>query len=264
MNADDKKRAGVVILALAAGLIAAILMSNHIRNETAVRAKEYEEKTLIPLKKQLDDQNKQLVSLQRDLQEMPKKQATVAAGPKEGASSQASLSEKTPVGKRAITVEISSLDAVGGLVNPGDYVDVLARLAVPRRAMVESKKDAQNVTTVVFQNVQVLAVGPNVDNPGSYVEQQKAKSLVITLALNPDEAGLMSFIEQGNGELKMFLRSPSETQTYILQASNWQSLADYVKERQGVDINPPAPPPVSAQAAEEKPYIQIFKGGQEL
>src|SRR5208283_1357158 len=50
------------------------------------------------------------------------------AGP---SRSNRSLPLKTPAGKRAVTVMIDSLEAVGGLLNAGDFVDVIAELNVP-------------------------------------------------------------------------------------------------------------------------------------
>ena len=69
------------------------------------------------------------------------------------------FSLRTPPGKRAITVKVDSLSAVGGLVNPGDFVDIIAHLEMPDDMdIVSSKKKkkqkTQTVTTVLFQNLQ--------------------------------------------------------------------------------------------------------------
>lgn len=260
MNTEDKKKMGVVILAIAAGLIAAILTGNYIRNESAMQAKEYEQKKLMPLMQEIEtlrQENRQIMAAVQQQQALPRDDARRPAARD---VVMASLSEKTPAGKRAVTIQIDSLAAVGGLVNPGDRVDVLGRLSVPRMGMASK---AEPVTTVIFQNVEVLAVGPKVAGAGSYEEQQKAKNLIITLALNPEEAGLLAFAQQ-HGQLQFFLRPPSENQTYVLNASDWQTLGDYIRERQGVDINPPPPPKADTVSEEGKPYIQIFKGGQQL
>ena len=74
----------------------------------------------------------------------------------------------------------------------------------------------------------------------------------------------MSFIQQ-NGKVQLALRSPSETQSYLLQASSWQTLSDYLLEKQGTTISAPKSKATVEPAAEEvKPYIQIFRGGREL
>lgn len=271
MNPDDKKKFGIIVLAVAAGLIAAILTGNYVRNESAARAKEYEQKKLVPLMKEIDslkDQAQKQNQMIRSLQEAPSRMAARGpAGPGEPAV-QISLAAQTPMGKRAITVLIDSLSAVGGLVNPGDYVDVLARMAVPRSTSPTStqSKIFDSITAIVFQNVQVLAVGTNVGRPGSYEAQQAAKALPVTLALAPQEAGLMSFILQ-NGQIQFALRPPADTTTETeLSASDWGNLAAYMQEKHGIELNAPKPPPVisTTETQEIEPVIQIFRGGQEL
>ncbi len=80
-----------------------------------------------------------------------------------------SLALKTPVGKRAVTVKIDSLAAVGGLLNAGDFVDVIAQLNVPSQ-----ESDKKTVTAMIFQGLQVLAINTNEDDPGAYDDQQAA------------------------------------------------------------------------------------------
>jgi len=181
----------------------------------------------------------------------------------ESAIPKSSLALRTPAGKRAYTIRIDSLSAVGGLVNPGDYVDFIAQMNVPDPLTARTDK----VTSVVFQNVQILAVGTNLQSPGGYEKQQQARSLDITLALSPEEAGLMTFV-QTNGKLQMVLRAPSETKTEALQSSDWGALADYVYQKQGTELTIPRSramiEPVPTSTREEvKPFIQIYQGGRE-
>ena len=55
------------------------------------------------------------------------------------------FSLRTPPGKRAVTLKINSLSAVGGLVNPGDFVDIIAHLELPdeRGKVAKKKKDRE-------------------------------------------------------------------------------------------------------------------------
>ena len=57
------------------------------------------------------------------------------------------LTAKTPPGKRAVTVMIESLNAVGGLLNAGDFVDVIAHLDIP-----EGTDKKKTITAMVFQD----------------------------------------------------------------------------------------------------------------
>jgi len=168
-----------------------------------------------------------------------------------------SLAVKTPAGKRAVTVMIDSLAAVGGLLNAGDFVDVIAELNVPSQT-----EDKKTVTAMIFQDLQVLAVNTNLDDPGDYDQQQANSSLKVTFAVDPQEAGLLAFANK-NGRLQLALRSPDETQSQKVKASTWKTLADYVLENQGYNIKNPDDEN-NGKPKDEKPNIQIFRGGKEL
>jgi len=153
---------------------------------------------------------------------------------------------------------IDSLAAVGGLLNAGDFVDVIARLNVPSQ---DSNK--KTVTAMVFQGVQVLAINTNEDDPGAYDEQQAAASLKITVAVDPQEAGLLAFADK-NGNLELALRSPDDTDHPKVKANTWKTLADYVLKNQGLDIQNPDGEAENKPAEDAGPTIQIFRGGKEL
>ena len=170
-------------------------------------------------------------------------------------------------------MDINSLSAVGGLINPGDFVDIIARLDLPDEEDV-AKKSGETLTTVLFQNIQVLAVGVNYDPLGEvslYEAQQTARSLNITFAVNPDEASLLTFARD-NGTLQLSLRSSSETQDRILQqVASWDALAEFVLERQGTELLVPKKAVdvkeiVDPEEEEEelKPFIEIYRGGEEI
>ncbi len=206
---------------------------------------------------------------------MAAQQAAMAKAPepekaKEAPAQEAIFSFKTPQGKRALTVLIDSLSAVGGLIRAGDFVDIIAQLNVPN-----PKGGIQQVTTVLFQNIQVLAIGTRFISEADasvYATQQNARSLYITLALDPEEAGLVVFT-QSNGRLQLSLRSPNEKETKILQVASWDALSDFVLERQGTELLVPRSrasleaiegDEMTPSDKEVKPFIQIFKAGQQL
>ena len=169
-----------------------------------------------------------------------------------------SLALKTPVGKRAVTVMIDSLAAVGGLINAGDFVDVIAQLNVPFQ-----EPDKKTVTAMIFQGLQVLAINTNEDDPGAYDVQQAASSLKITFAVDPQEAGLLTFASK-NGSLELALRSPEESEHQTVKADTWKTLAEYVLKNQGLDIKNPDGETVNNKPVENKTNVQIFRGGKEL
>lgn len=267
MNLENKKQLAIMVIAICTGLVAVILMGNHIQNsiqaETARISNEFEQKRLVPL---LND----MKAMQNEIRKLKARpSATTAAG---GAAAEvpsvpkSSLALRTPAGRRAYTVRIDSLSAVGGLVNPGDYVDIIAHMDVPDPN--EGKK-TEPISSMVFQNVQILAVGTNLQAPGGYEQQQNARALNLTFALTPEEAGLMAFLEK-HGKLQLVLRAPAETETEALKSSGWDTLAEYVREKQGTELPFPqaAAPKVESlpqgPAEPAGPFIEIYRGGREL
>ena len=287
MALENKIQLLIIIGAVAAGIIAVVLTANYIKKstqeQTAALEEQYDAKQreLASQIQQRSDQ--QMAALAQELERTKREQAeamqkqvmalqevareaaqaatrTQAQQPAEAVrKAPSSLTIKIPAGKRAVTVTIDSLAAVGGLVNSGDFVDVIAQMNVPAQ-----ETDKKTVTAMIFQNLQVLAVNTNIDNPGSYQEQQAAGSLKITFAVTPQEAGLLAFAEK-NGTLELALRSKGENKAQKVKADTWKTLADYVMKNQGLDIQNPDEQAVSTGAkTEEKPNIQIFRRGQEL
>lgn len=266
MNIENKKQVAIILLAVGLGLVASVLVGNLIREsinkETARLSQEYETKKIQPLVREIQ-------ALQNEMKQLASRPVTVTqqAGGKPGeapAIPKSSLALRTPAGKRAYTVRIDSLSAVGGLINPGDFVDVIAHLEMPD----PGKTSRTKISTMVFQNVQILAVGTNLQAPGGYEQQQNTRSLNVTFALSPEEASLMSFIEI-NGKMQLVLRAPAETETELMQVANWSSLADYIFEKQGTELAVPRSrsplEPLSTDKKDEvQPFIEIFKGGKAL
>ncbi len=284
MAMENKKQMLLIVCAVAAGLVAVGLTSSYvtssIQQQTQQLKEEYEarQKEMVAAIQQQNEQK--MVALQQEIQrvkaeqeENTRKQVAelVKLQPQAGGQMarrvKPSLAVKTPAGKRAVTIQIDSLAAVGGLLNPGDFVDVIAQLSVPGGGM---KSDAKTVTAMAFQNLQVLAVNTNLDETGVYYDQQQtAPAVKVTVAVDPKEAGLLTFADK-NGKLELALRAPQEDERLTVEASTWKTLADYVLKNQGADINlPDSLKGVVTDSKAEQPKstetnIQIFRGGKEL
>lgn len=284
MNIENKKQIATILLAIGLGLVATYLTSLYIQNniiqQTKALAKEYTQQTAA-LKKEVELNKNQVEallqkheSLVKQVQSQPK--VVVQAGGKgERIVSQEAFSIVMPPGKRALTIQVDTLSAVGGLISPGDFVDVIASLRVPEELDAEKVK-TKEVITVLFQNLQVLAVGALFKPTGGtelYENRQKSKSVNVTLAVSPEEAGLLTFAET-NGKLQLSLRSPAEQDRQLLQVASWDTLADYILDKQGTDLSvptesqdePAAPAQKPEEKKEEKPKstIRIFRAGKEL
>lgn len=280
MNIENKKQVATILLAVGLGLVASMLMSkivnDKIDQQTKIIAREYQGRSAA-LVKEIDMTKKTLNKLARDYALLAKKVNERSVVRPAGASAKPSVQKtafslRTPPGKRAITMKIDSLSAVGGLVNPGDFVDIIAQLDLPDKGEVKEKnKKKEKIISVLFQNIQVLAVGTNYDPVGMappYEVQKNLKTLNVTFAVSPEEAGLLAFV-QANGSLQLTLRSPAETQDRVLQqVASWDVLSEFVLERQGTELNiwkKAVSKKEELEKPEElKPFIQIFRGGREL
>lgn len=298
MNIENKKQFAIILLAISLGGIATAGASWYIQKgittETRKLSDNYQKKETM-LRNEIEVMHQQLktVTARQEalskIQEQQKQwQAQQLKDLKDGkialsATEQTrqetspvvqmnSFAVRTPPGKRAMTILIDALSAVGGLVYPGDYVDIIAKLDIPES--IDSPEKKRAVTSVLFQNVQVLAVGTNfkpIDTEApNYNAQQSARQLNITLALTPEESGLLAFAKE-NGKLQLALRGPAEQETQTLQVASWEELSDFVLEHQGTDLfvpSAPAPelPAIRASKDSEinevQSFIQIYRGGR--
>lgn len=166
-----------------------------------------------------------------------------------------SLAEVTPPGKRAITISVDNVSALAGMIKAGDYVDVIALLPVPTPSA-EGKTTSQMAVLPLFQNVLVLAVGQETsvmakEEPRYKKEEKKEVSPLITLALTPQEANLIAFVQE-QGKIRLVLRSPGDVTTTLepIQPTSWESLFQYLF------------PQRLAKPEEPKPsdYVEIIRG----
>lgn len=171
------------------------------------------------------------------------------------------LAMRTPVGKRAMTIPADNISALMGMIKPGDYVDVIGLIALP--VQVEGKQSAQPATVPLFQNVLVLAVGSQIgaaienDSSSSRRTQESAPSKesapLITLALTPEEANLLSFVQE-QGKIRLVLRSPGDAKTQPVQLASWDTLLKYLFPN--IDFTQKE----EKKETEEVPTIEVIRG----
>jgi len=133
-----------------------------------------------------------------------------------------SLSAKVPRGKRAITIPVDNISSVGGMIRPGDHVDIVGMIPIPAMTA-EGKQVTQMSTMPLFQDVLVLAVGQEFTNLPGQTDTKKKVSPVITFALSPEEANLIAFVQE-QGRIRLVLRSPEDTQKHVIPPASWDSL----------------------------------------
>ena len=114
---------------------------------------------------------------------------------------------------------------------------------------------------MIFQNIQILAINTNIDQPGVYDDQQKDAGLKVTFAVTPEEASLLSFAEK-NGKLELALRSPNEKKPAMISAATWSTLAEYVLQNTGAELRIPNEPlvkEIKPEDAAEEPAPRVRK-----
>jgi pilus assembly protein CpaB len=120
---------------------------------------------------------------------------------------EAALSTALSRGFRAYTLEVDEPNSVGNLIRPGNHVDILTKM----------ESDKRVITSFVFQDVQVLAVGHKMvgvhrsekgqESGGSDGGGEQSYGTV-TLAVTPEQAEILMFLE--GRPLRLILRGPGD------------------------------------------------------
>jgi len=134
------------------------------------------------------------------------------------------LAQLVPVGSRAISIAISNATAAGGLVSPGDHVDVIA--------IFTEDTVGRDGTSIVAQNIEVLAIsqtvlGDDVEakrDAGSGSSSPQSVSATVTVAVSLENAQRISLAESF-GELRVFLRNPDDTSEPVAVPLDLESVA---------------------------------------
>ncbi len=172
------------------------------------------------------------------------------------------LAEATPLGKRAITIPVDNISTFVGMIKPGDYVDIIVQISVPLQTP-EGKQVNQVVILPLFQNVLTLAVGQEISSAAAQKaidyrykqpEEKKAASPFITLALSPQEANLLAFIQE-QGKIRLLLRSPADSGIQQVQPASWDTLSQYFMPR-----GPSQPQDEKKEPQDQQEYVEIYRG----
>ena len=144
-------------------------------------------------------------------------------------------------GMRAMSIPVDMVKSVAGMLEPGDYVDVVA---VPPRGNSDQPK-----AYTIMRDVQVLAVGSMLENvtatpapPGVDTDPR-----TVTLQVTPHQADLLAMADL-NSTLRLALRSSVEP-------ASSQVVETMVFERQAAAVSSPVQPQAkAADPAPQKPH----------
>jgi len=117
---------------------------------------------------------------------------------------QAGFTGVIPAGKRALTVAVSDVTGVAGLLKAGDSVDVIVTF--------DQQVVGGHVSRLLLQNLLVLAVNRESEAPQERDAKKEAskdtgavKLTTVTLAVSPEEATKMTLSEE-KGKVRLALR----------------------------------------------------------
>jgi pilus assembly protein CpaB len=142
-----------------------------------------------------------------------------------------SLSYIIPEGRRAISISVSEVVSSGGLVLPGDYVDIIGVFDVTFSAGDQQQTEDKYFSRIILQNIEVLAVAQTLVDAAPEVgttapsgdtgttgsdstSAQRARNTeanpdpkagTVTLAVTPQEAQVL-FLAEENGVLRLAVR----------------------------------------------------------
>ncbi|HHV34342.1 MAG TPA: Flp pilus assembly protein CpaB [Syntrophomonadaceae bacterium] len=110
----------------------------------------------------------------------------------------AGLPYRIPAGKRAVTVAVDEVAAVGWHLQPGDHVDILGIVSAGKQ---------EKSAVVVLQDVPVLAVGKDLQVTREQGKEAKVEVKTVTLSVTLQEARPLLLASE-EGKMRFALRSP--------------------------------------------------------
>lgn len=118
-----------------------------------------------------------------------------------------SLAQLIPEGTRAIAIPVSAAITAGGLVVPGDRVDIVA--------IFEQDRAGRDGTVVVAADIEVLALsqsvlGEDIDTDEESGTNPRSVSNTVTIAVSLVDAQRITLADEF-GSLRLFLRNPDDT-----------------------------------------------------
>lgn len=133
------------------------------------------------------------------------------------------LSAAVSTGLRAIAVSVDEESSVGYMIKPGDMVDTLLTYEQGEGKL------THNVTAIILQAVQVIAVGTEFSESDAV---KKYNSL--TLAVTPEEAELITFASS-RGRISFILRPIGDNTKEQIKMTAFDDLLKQIKSNERKD-----------------------------
>lgn len=179
-----------------------------------------------------------------------------------------SLSFAVPQGKRAVTIAVSKTSGVGGFIQQGDFVDVIANF---------KQGTPDSIAKIVLQDILVLAAGntyafdPGIATAAPAIAA--AKMELVTLAVTPEELERIVFLDS-SVNFRLVLKNPKDkgeqvvtkgaTEKMVMRTLGFTEPVAVQPVPTTVPETPKVVPPMAPQAVEtvETGRVEIMYGTQ--
>ncbi len=132
-------------------------------------------------------------------------------------ATEAGAAGSVPKGYRVVPVKVDASTGGGGIIRPGDRVDVIAYIKPdPARTITKS------VTTTVLQDVKVFAVN-DVWDVGTASEEKSMTAKTISLLVTPEQAQILTMATE-LGTIRLVMRSPEDNEQRNLRGTEAREL----------------------------------------
>jgi pilus assembly protein CpaB len=152
-----------------------------------------------------------------------------------GKPSDVGLPVRLSDGMRAFAISSDRLRAVGGLIQPGDRVDIIA------------VKGGQETGVAIMRGILILAINTTLEQAGATPPPENTNPSTITVAVTPAQADLLATTD-GQTSLRLALRNPKESinslPTESFTVAEKPAPPPAFRPAVAPPPAPPAPPPV--------------------
>ncbi|HEY4252517.1 MAG TPA: Flp pilus assembly protein CpaB, partial [Roseomonas sp.] len=181
----------------------------------------------------------------------------VPAGQLSQSPAAAGLAVLVPAGMRAMTLRVAEDTGIGGLVRPGDIVDLLIATRDDQsgdQPPGQQRAQAPDLARVVAESVKVLAIGEQLErDPQQGNAARQAMVRPVTFAVSPEQSLLIG-LTRGDGGYLLSLRNPEDlASTHLPRVTRAQLLATPMPDATPEPAEPPPP---------ARPSVEILRGAQ--
>lgn len=161
--------------------------------------------------------------------------------------SELGLSYIVPAGHVGLAMKVDKVIGAGGLIRPGDRVDVMAVVDVKYTDIASDKQFTETRSFYLAENVEVLAVeqklenrpvepGASGSNDGTLVDQPAADAAatVVTLALTTDDAPKVLLADE-KGKVRLAVRASGDTSVRDQKDTTFIDLTDAASQKAILD-----------------------------